>query len=139
MPGNYNLRIHHDDPLAQRKREWLVEHWGALTALAGRCRVTPQMVREESVLERGNYEGVGLEVQLKDGHLVIVAPMDGSPAQRAGLNPGDVIMTGTPGGVGWTLKPPVFLRQGDVVEIDIEGIGVLRNPVVAEKLQTPTP
>jgi len=46
VPGNYNLRIHHDDPLAQRKREWLVEHWGALTALAGRCRVTPQMVRE---------------------------------------------------------------------------------------------
>ena len=51
------------------------------------------------------------------------------------LRSGDVIMTGTPGGVGWARKPQVFLREGDVVEVEIEGIGVLRNPVVAEKLQ----
>lgn len=48
------------------------------------------------------------------------------------LLPGTVIMTGTPSGVGFARKPPVFLRPGDVVEIDIEGIGVLRNTVVAE-------
>lgn len=48
------------------------------------------------------------------------------------LLPGTVIMTGTPGGVGFARKPPVFLRPGDVVEIEIEGIGVLRNEVVAE-------
>lgn len=48
------------------------------------------------------------------------------------LLPGTVIMTGTPSGVGFARKPPVFLRQGDLVEIEIEGIGVLRNPVVAE-------
>lgn len=48
------------------------------------------------------------------------------------LLPGTVIMTGTPQGVGFARKPPVFLRPGDVVEIEIEGIGVLRNPVVAE-------
>ena len=55
------------------------------------------------------------------------------------LRPGDVIMTGTPGGVGWARKPQVFLREGDVVEVDIEGIGVLRNPVVMEKPQSPMP
>lgn len=49
------------------------------------------------------------------------------------LLPGTVIMTGTPSGVGFARKPPVFLRAGDTVEIEIEGIGVLRNPVVAEK------
>lgn len=49
------------------------------------------------------------------------------------LLPGTVIMTGTPSGVGFARKPPVFLRPGDVVEIEIEGIGVLRNPVVAEQ------
>ena len=46
------------------------------------------------------------------------------------LVPGDVIVTGTPGGVGWSRKPPQFMVPGDVVEVEIEGIGVLRNPVV---------
>jgi 2-keto-4-pentenoate hydratase/2-oxohepta-3-ene-1,7-dioic acid hydratase in catechol pathway len=45
------------------------------------------------------------------------------------LDPGDVISTGTPSGVGSARKPPVFLRAGDVVEAEIEKIGVLHNPV----------
>ena len=49
------------------------------------------------------------------------------------LEPGDIIFTGTPPGVGAARKPPVWLKPGDVVEIEIEGIGVLRNPVVAEQ------
>ena len=48
------------------------------------------------------------------------------------LVPGDIISTGTPQGVGFTRKPPIWLKPGDVVEIEVEGIGVLRNPVVAE-------
>lgn len=46
------------------------------------------------------------------------------------LVPGDVIVTGTPGGVGVARKPPVFLDAGDVVEVEVRPIGVLRNPVV---------
>ena len=46
------------------------------------------------------------------------------------LEPGDVILTGTPAGVGFARRPPVFLRPGDVVEVEIEGLGTLRNPVV---------
>ncbi|MGZ4354141.1 MAG: fumarylacetoacetate hydrolase family protein [Gaiellaceae bacterium] len=49
------------------------------------------------------------------------------------LAPGDVILTGTPPGVGWARKPPVSLRAGDVVEVEVEGIGVLRNRVIAEE------
>jgi 2-keto-4-pentenoate hydratase/2-oxohepta-3-ene-1,7-dioic acid hydratase in catechol pathway len=45
------------------------------------------------------------------------------------LEPGDVIATGTPPGVGFARKPPVFLKDGDVMEIEIEKIGKLRNPV----------
>jgi 2-keto-4-pentenoate hydratase/2-oxohepta-3-ene-1,7-dioic acid hydratase in catechol pathway len=45
------------------------------------------------------------------------------------LRPGDIIATGTPGGVGFTRKPPVFLKAGDRVEVEVEGIGILRNPV----------
>ena len=50
----------------------------------------------------------------------------------AELQPGDVISTGTPGGVGFARKPPVWLQPGDTIEVDIDGIGVLSNPVVAE-------
>ena len=46
------------------------------------------------------------------------------------LEPGDVISTGTPGGVGFTRRPPIYLQPGDNVEIEVEGIGILRNPVV---------
>ena len=46
------------------------------------------------------------------------------------LEPGDVIVTGTPGGVGAARKPPVFMDQGDVIEVDVKPIGTLRNPVV---------
>jgi 2-keto-4-pentenoate hydratase/2-oxohepta-3-ene-1,7-dioic acid hydratase in catechol pathway len=47
------------------------------------------------------------------------------------LEPGDVVFTGTPPGVGFARKPPIFLKDGDVVEIQIEGLGSLRNPVRA--------
>jgi 2-keto-4-pentenoate hydratase/2-oxohepta-3-ene-1,7-dioic acid hydratase in catechol pathway len=46
------------------------------------------------------------------------------------LEPGDIIATGTPSGVGFARKPPEFLRPGDVVECEIERIGRLRNRVV---------
>jgi 2-keto-4-pentenoate hydratase/2-oxohepta-3-ene-1,7-dioic acid hydratase in catechol pathway len=49
------------------------------------------------------------------------------------LRPGDVIFTGTPPGVGMARKPPVFLKPGDTVEVEIEGIGILRNPVAAAR------
>jgi 2-keto-4-pentenoate hydratase/2-oxohepta-3-ene-1,7-dioic acid hydratase in catechol pathway len=48
------------------------------------------------------------------------------------LEPGDVIATGTPAGVGIAMKPPAWLVPGDVVRIEIEGIGTLQNPVIAE-------
>lgn len=53
-------------------------------------------------------------------------------SQVCTLAPGDLIFTGTPPGVGVARKPPVFLKGGDVIEIEIERLGVLRNPVVAE-------
>lgn len=52
-------------------------------------------------------------------------------SQSITLEPGDVIATGTPPGVGFARKPPVFLKPGDMMEVQIEGIGGLNNPVVA--------
>ncbi|HQU25757.1 MAG TPA: fumarylacetoacetate hydrolase family protein [Acidimicrobiales bacterium] len=49
------------------------------------------------------------------------------------LRPGDVIATGTPGGVGFARTPPVWLKPGDVIEVEVEGVGTLANTVVAEE------
>jgi carboxyl-terminal processing protease len=54
--------------------------------------LTPEMLKQERNLARGKFEGIGAEVQIKNGQLVIVAPIDGSPAQKAGLKPGDAIL-----------------------------------------------
>lgn len=48
------------------------------------------------------------------------------------LEPGDIISTGTPAGVGFARKPPVWLKPGDEVVVEVEGLGRLVNPVVAE-------
>lgn len=54
--------------------------------------LTPQMVQLQHSALQGEYEGIGAYVEVKDGHVVIMAPMDNSPAQRAGLRPGAVIL-----------------------------------------------
>jgi 2-keto-4-pentenoate hydratase/2-oxohepta-3-ene-1,7-dioic acid hydratase in catechol pathway len=53
-------------------------------------------------------------------------------SQIVTLEPGDLIFTGTPPGVGMARKPPVWLKPGDVVEVEIDGLGILRNSVIAE-------
>ena len=49
------------------------------------------------------------------------------------LSPGNVIVSGTPGGVGVRREPPIFMKEGDISEVEISSIGVLRNTVVNEK------
>jgi carboxyl-terminal processing protease len=54
--------------------------------------LTPEMVKHERNLTKGKLEGIGAEIQTKSGQPVIVAPINGSPAQRAGLRPGEIIL-----------------------------------------------
>lgn len=54
--------------------------------------LTPTMAREIERIQRGEFKGVGIEIQIKSGHVVIVAPLDDSPAQRAGIKAGDIIL-----------------------------------------------
>lgn len=54
--------------------------------------LTPEMKKEEKSFMRGEYKGIGVEVRMKGRRVVILAPLDGSPAQKAGLRPGDVIL-----------------------------------------------
>jgi len=53
----------------------------------------PELVKTEQSLESGNFAGIGAELQVKNEQLVVVAPMDGSPAQKAGVRPGDIIIS----------------------------------------------
>jgi 2-keto-4-pentenoate hydratase/2-oxohepta-3-ene-1,7-dioic acid hydratase in catechol pathway len=74
--------------------------------------------------------------QVQDGHtsdmIFSVAELIAFLSGSTTLLPGTVILTGTPEGVGMAANPPRWLQPGDQVAITIEGIGTLRNPVVAE-------
>ncbi len=66
-------------------------------------------------------------------HLIFDVPFLISYISRTiTLEPGDVITTGTPHGIGAARKPPIFMKPGDVIEVEIEKIGILRNTVVDE-------
>jgi carboxyl-terminal processing protease len=54
--------------------------------------LSPEMIKEEEEFTAGTYEGIGVEVKMKEDHVVIVTPLDGSPAQKAGLQPGQIIL-----------------------------------------------
>ncbi|MCP5328952.1 MAG: fumarylacetoacetate hydrolase family protein [Steroidobacteraceae bacterium] len=58
-----------------------------------------------------------------------VATLVATLSQAMTLEPGDLIATGTPSGVGYARKPPVFMRPGDVIDVEIERIGTLRNTI----------
>jgi 2-keto-4-pentenoate hydratase/2-oxohepta-3-ene-1,7-dioic acid hydratase in catechol pathway len=87
--------------------------------------------------------GKGLKIQTRlNGQLVQdattadmifdIATLIAILSEAITLNPGDIIVSGTPSGVGMARKPQLFMKDGDVVEVEVEGIGVLRNPVEDE-------
>lgn len=80
------------------------------------CRVNGE-TRQDATTAQMMFDGATLVSDLSRGTTLL---------------PGTVILTGTPSGVGMARKPPVYLKHGDVVEVEIEGIGVLRNRVVFE-------
>jgi acylpyruvate hydrolase len=59
-----------------------------------------------------------------------VATLISTLSEAITLEPGDLIVTGTPAGVGFGRKPQLWMKPGDIVEVEVEGLGVLRNPVV---------
>lgn len=102
------------------------------------CPMGPALVTAD---EAGNPQELGLRTVvsgevMQQGHtsdmIFPVAHLVWDMARIMTLEPGDVIATGTPSGVGFTRTPPRYLRPGDVVRIEIERIGALENPVVAE-------
>jgi acylpyruvate hydrolase len=96
----------------------------------------PYLVTHDEVPSGGN----GLRVQtrlngrtLQDSStsdlIFDVATLIALLSEACTLEPGDLLVTGTPSGVGFTRKPPVFMKAGDVCEVEVEGVGTLVNPV----------
>jgi acylpyruvate hydrolase len=88
--------------------------------------------------------GKGLKIQTRlngqtmqsdntDNMMFPVAETIAYVTQGMTLEPGDIIVTGTPSGVGFARKPPVWMKNGDTCEVDIEGVGILSNPIADEK------
>jgi len=104
------------------------------------CPMGPALVTADEIPDIQNIglrTVIGDEV-LQEGHTSLmifsVAHLIADMSQVMTLEPGDVIATGTPAGIGAARTPPRWLRPGDVVRIEIEKVGVLENPVVAEAL-----
>ncbi len=102
------------------------------------CPMGPALVTADEIADVQNLwlrTVIGDEV-LQEGHTSLmifsVAHLIADMSRVMTLEPGDVIATGTPAGIGAARTPPRWLRPGDVVRVEIEHVGVLENPVVFE-------
>jgi 2-keto-4-pentenoate hydratase/2-oxohepta-3-ene-1,7-dioic acid hydratase in catechol pathway len=99
----------------------------------GPCMVTRDEIKDPNRLRvRAILNGKTMQDSDTSYMIFDVASVISDLSRSMTLLPGTVIMTGTPDGVGFTRKPPVFLREGDIISIIVEGIGELTNPVVRE-------
>jgi 2-keto-4-pentenoate hydratase/2-oxohepta-3-ene-1,7-dioic acid hydratase in catechol pathway len=125
-------------------RDWQIK-WGGRQWVRGKtfdtfCPIGPCIVTPDIIVDP---HGLGIRTRI-NGEMVqdwntgdMIFPIQDLIAFLSGsttLEPGTVILTGTPHGVGMAMDPPRWLQPGDLVEIEIDGIGTLLNPVVEEPL-----
>ncbi|QJU52569.1 fumarylacetoacetate hydrolase family protein [Herbiconiux sp. KACC 21604] len=116
-----------------RTSQWMTAKSFPTFGPMGPALVTADELGDARGLRIGlRVNGETLQNSSTDEMIFGVAELISHLSQFWPIEPGDVIATGTPAGVGFTRTPPVFLRDGDVVEAYIEGIGVLRNAVVRD-------
>jgi acylpyruvate hydrolase len=117
-----------------RTREWLQgKNWDSTTPV-GPCLVTADEVGGPRPALDIRCEVNGRVMQQDNTGDLLFDPVDlvRYVSTMVRLNPGDIIATGTPGGVGHARKPPVFLQEGDSVVTEIAGLGRLENHVVSD-------
>lgn len=123
-------------------RDWQIQHGGGqwcrgktfdTFAPLGPCLVTPNEIPDPNRLAlRTILNGETVQDWNTNDMIFDVPALIEFLSGSTTLLPGTVIMTGTPQGVGMARKPPLWLKAGDSVSVEIEGIGVLTNPVVDE-------
>lgn len=102
------------------------------------CPMGPAIVTADEIVDPGDLaieclvNGTVMQQSSTSDLIFPVAEIISYLSQSTTLLPGTVILTGTPSGVGFARTPPVYLKPGDIVETRLEGLGELRNPVVAE-------
>ncbi|MGE0606163.1 MAG: fumarylacetoacetate hydrolase family protein [Pirellulales bacterium] len=100
----------------------------------------PELVTADEVGDAGKLRiqfrlnGRTLQDSNTDQLIFSIAAVVAYVSRICTLLPGDVIFTGTPAGVGFPRQPPILLQPGDVAEVEIEKLGILRNPVVAQSV-----
>ncbi len=111
--------------------------WFRAKSYDGFCPLGPFLVTADEIEDVGNLRlsttvNGELRQQSNTGNLIFsVAELVSFISHSMTLNPGDIIATGTPSGIGAGMKPPVFLKAGDELELQVEGLGVQRYKVVA--------
>jgi 2-keto-4-pentenoate hydratase/2-oxohepta-3-ene-1,7-dioic acid hydratase in catechol pathway len=125
-------------------RDWQ-KTWGGSQWCRGKtfdtfCPLGPSFVTADGVANPNNLaistrvNGVTMQQSNTRDMIFSVAEIIEFLSGSTTLEPGTLILTGTPEGVGMGRKPPLYLKAGDVVEAEIAGLGVLRNPVVEEEI-----
>jgi acylpyruvate hydrolase len=117
----------------RRSHQWLQgKAWDGCTPL-GPYLVTLDEVRDVGgIAVRLELNGEEMQNSNTERLIFDIPTIIARVSEFTALSPGDVILTGTPGGVGDRRDPPVFLAPGDVVRVEIAGVGVLENRMVAE-------
>ena len=115
--------------------QWLLGKTFDTFAPLGPCLVTPDEITDPNNLRlQTRLNGQTMQDSSTADMIFsvkrLIEFLSGSTTLRAGT----VLFTGTPPGVGFARQPPVWLQPGDVVEVEIEGIGVLKNPVIEEEI-----
>jgi 2-keto-4-pentenoate hydratase/2-oxohepta-3-ene-1,7-dioic acid hydratase in catechol pathway len=112
--------------------------WTRAKSIDTFCPVGPRVVPREEIADpqalriRCIVNGDVMQDSSTAAMIFSVAEVIAFASETMTLEPGDLIATGTPAGVGFTRKPPVFLQDGDEVTVEIEGVGALTNPVRRE-------
>lgn len=117
-----------------RTKEWLQgKMWEASTPVGPALVTTDEWQPGPQVVTRVN----GTEMQSAATGELLFGPerLVSYVSTMVTLEPGDILLTGTPGGVGRAMKPPRYLADGDVVEVEIEGLGTVRNRMVTERVE----
>jgi 2-keto-4-pentenoate hydratase/2-oxohepta-3-ene-1,7-dioic acid hydratase in catechol pathway len=120
-----------DWQLKKDGKQWLAGKSFDTFAPTGPALVTPDEVLDPHNLSiRLRLNGKTMQ-DSNTSHLIFgVGELLAYLSQVFTLEPGDLIFTGTPPGVGFARKPPVYLKAGDTVEVEVERLGILRNPVI---------
>lgn len=114
------------------------QQWYKGKGLDGFCPLGPWLVTRDELPDpqdlrlRLRVNGAPKQDASTNDMIFTVTKLIAAWSEGMTIEPGDLLMTGTPSGVGFARKPPEYLQPGDVVECEIDGIGLLRNPVASE-------